>query len=315
VLEELAQTYELPRLIIEYRELDKLKTVYTDSLPEQIGPDGRIHSQLNQTVAATGRLSSSEPNLQNIPIRTELGQQIRRAFIAEKGHKLISADYSQLELRLLAHVTHDPVMLDAFQKGDDIHARTARLVFGATTDKELKEARRFAKIVNFAIAYAIEPFGLSQRVGISRKEARKVIDDYYDTYKGVHLYMEQTPEQAREEGLVRSIYGRIRPLPGINDRNGNVRNRAEREAINMPIQGTASDIVKIAMIRVEDALRNEGLKARMIMQVHDELLIEAPEDEAERVRDILCREMENAVELDVPLKVEVGIADNWMDAK
>ncbi|HYE64366.1 MAG TPA: DNA polymerase, partial [Pyrinomonadaceae bacterium] len=315
VLEELAQTYELPRLIIEYRELDKLKTVYTDSLPEQIAEDGRIHSQLNQTVTATGRLSSSEPNLQNIPIRTELGRRIRRAFIPEEGCKFVSADYSQLELRLLAHVTHDPEMLDAFQKGDDIHARTARLVFGAKTKDELKEARRFAKIVNFAIAYAIEPFGLSQRVGISRKEAKKVIDDYYDTYKGVRRYMEEVPEQARELGYVRSIYGRIRPIPGINDCNGNIRSRAEREAINMPIQGTSSDIVKIAMLRVDHALRREGLKARMVMQVHDELLVEAPADEAERVAELLRREMESAVELDVPLKVDVGIGDNWMDAK
>lgn len=237
VLEELAQTFELPRLIIEYRELDKLKTVYTDSLPAQIAEDGRIHGQLNQTVTATGRLSSSEPNLQNIPIRTELGRRIRRAFIAEKGNKLISADYSQLELRLLAHVTHDPVMLDAFQKNEDIHERTARLVFKAKTKEELSEARRFAKIVNFAIAYAIEPFGLSQRVGISRKEAKKVIDDYYETYKGVHRFMEEVPVKARELGHVRSIYGRLRPIPGINDRNGNIRGRAEREAINMPIQG------------------------------------------------------------------------------
>ena len=204
VLEELAQSFELPRLIIDYRELDKLKSVYTDALPHQIASDGRIHCQLNQTVAATGRLSSSEPNLQNIPIRTELGRRIRKAFVAEKGNKIISADYSQLELRLLAHITHDAVMLEAFQKGDDIHARTARLVFGAKTDEELKEARRFAKIVNFAIAYAIEPWGLSQRVGISRQEARKVIDDYYNTYKGVRRYMDEIPVRAREHGYVRS---------------------------------------------------------------------------------------------------------------
>jgi len=315
VLEELAQTFELPRLIMEYRELDKLKSVYTDSLPHQIAADGRIHCQLNQTVAATGRLSSTDPNLQNIPIRSELGQRIRRAFVAEPGHKLISADYSQLELRLLAHITHDPVMVDAFQKDDDIHNRTARLVFGATTDKELKDARRFAKIVNFAIAYAIEPFGLSQRVGITRKEAKKVIEDYYNTYKGVHRYMEEVPVQAREHGQVRSIYGRIRPLPGINDRNGNVRNRAEREAINMPIQGTASDIVKMAMLRVDARLKRENLKAEMLMQIHDELLLEAPEEEAQRISEVLREEMEHAVKLDVPLKVEVGIADNWMDAK
>jgi DNA polymerase-1 len=315
VLEELAQTYELPRLIIEYRELDKLKSVYTDALPHQIAADGRIHGQLNQTVAATGRLSASEPNLQNIPIRTELGRRIRRAFIPDPGNKLISADYSQLELRLLAHITRDEVMLDAFQRGDDIHDRTARLVFNAKTDEELKEARRFAKIVNFAIAYAIEPWGLSQRVGISRQEARKVIDDYYATYKGVRRYMDEIPVQAREHGLVRSLYGRIRPLAGINDRNANIRRAAEREAINMPIQGTASDIVKIAMLHVEDAFRREGLKARILMQVHDELLVECAATDAETVAGTLKREMESAVELDVPLIAETGIGDNWMDAK
>lgn len=315
VLEELAQTHELPRLIIDYRELDKLKSVYTDALPHQIAADGRIHCQLNQTVAATGRLSSSEPNLQNIPIRSELGRRIRRAFVAEKGNKIISADYSQLELRLLAHITQDPVMLDAFQHGEDIHNRTSRLVFGAETDAELKEARRFSKIVNFAIAYAIEPWGLSQRVGISRAEAKKVIQDYYNTYKGVRRYMEEVPLRAREHGYVRSIYGRIRPLQGISDRNANIRKAAEREAINMPIQGTASDIVKIAMLHVEDEFRREKLKAQMLMQVHDELLVEAPDDEVERVVAILRKEMESAVQLDVPLIADVGIGDNWMDAK
>ena len=315
VLEELAQTFELPRLIIDYRELDKLKSVYTDALPHQIAPDGRIHCLLNQTVAATGRLSSSDPNLQNIPIRTELGRRIRRSFVAEKGNKIISADYSQLELRLLAHITQDPVMLEAFQNGEDIHARTARLVFGARTDEELKEARRFAKIVNFAIAYAIEPWGLSQRVGISRPEAKKVIEDYYNTYKGVRRYMEEVPLRAREHGYVRSIYGRIRPLPGISDRNANIRKAAEREAINMPIQGTASDIVKLAMLRVDEEFKREGLDARLLMQVHDELLVETPAAAAEHVAEVLKREMEAAVSLDVPLIVDVGIADNWMDAK
>ena len=315
VLEELAQTHELPRMVIEYRELDKLKSVYTDALPQQIAADGRIHCLLNQTVAATGRLSSSDPNLQNIPIRTELGRRIRRAFVAERGNKIISADYSQLELRLLAHITQDEVMLEAFQNGEDIHARTARLVFGAKTDAELKEARRFAKIVNFAIAYAIEPWGLSQRVGISRAEAKKVIADYYNTYKGVRRYMEEVPLRAREHGYVRSIYGRIRPLPGINDRNANIRKAAEREAINMPIQGTASDIVKIAMLHVAEEFKRAGLSARLLMQVHDELLVESPADQSEQVAQILKREMESAVQLDVPLIVDVGVAENWMDAK
>lgn len=315
VLEELAQQFELPRLIIEYRELDKLKSVYTDALPHQIATDGRIHCNLNQTVAATGRLSSSDPNLQNIPIRSEMGRRIRRAFVAEPGNKIISADYSQLELRLLAHITQDPVMLEAFQKGEDIHARTARLVFGARTDEELKEARRFAKIVNFAIAYAIEPWGLSQRVGISRQEAKKVIEDYYNTYKGVRRYMEEVPLRAREHGYVRSIYGRIRPLPGIADRNANIRKAAEREAINMPIQGTASDIVKIAMLHVDEEFKRNGLAARLLMQVHDELLVEVPEKEVEKVTEILKHEMETAVSLDVPLIADVGVGENWMDAK
>ena len=315
VLEELAQQFELPRLIIEYRELDKLKSVYTDALPHQIATDGRIHCQLNQTVAATGRLSSSDPNLQNIPIRSEMGRRIRRAFVAEQGNKIVSADYSQLELRLLAHITQDPVMLEAFQNGEDIHARTARLVFGARTDAELKEARRFAKIVNFAIAYAIEPWGLSQRVGISRQEAKKVIEDYYNTYKGVRRYMEEVPVRAREHGYVRSIYGRIRPLAGIADRNANIRKAAEREAINMPIQGTASDIVKIAMLHVDEEFKRNGLEARLLMQVHDELLVEVPEKEVEKVTEILKHEMETAVVLDVPLIADVGVGENWMDAK
>ena len=315
VLEELAQQFELPRLIIDYRELDKLKSVYTDALPQQIATDGRIHCQLNQTVAATGRLSSSDPNLQNIPIRSEMGRRIRRAFVAENGNKIISADYSQLELRLLAHITQDPVMLEAFQKGEDIHKRTARLVFGAKTDEELREARRFAKIVNFAIAYAIEPWGLSQRVGITRQEAKKVIEDYYNTYKGVRRYMEEVPIRAREHGYVRSIYGRIRPLPGIMDRNANIRKAAEREAINMPIQGTASDIVKIAMLKVDEEFKRDGLESRMLMQVHDELLVEVPEKEVPKVTEILKHEMETAVSLDVPLVADVGVGDNWMDAK
>src|SRR6201988_5224480 len=315
VLEELAQSYELPKLIIDYRELDKLKSVYTDALPHQIATDGRIHCQLNQAVAATGRLSSSDPNLQNIPIRSEMGRRIRRAFVAEKGNNIISADYSQLELRLLAHITQDEVMLEAFQNGEDIHKRTARLVFGAKTDDELKEARRFAKIVNFAIAYAIEPWGLSQRVGISRQEAKKVIEDYYNTYKGVRRYMEEVPIRAREHGYVRSIYGRIRPLQGITDRNANIRKAAEREPINMPIQGTASDIVKIAMLKVDEEFKRAALESRMLMQVHDELLVEVPDKEVGKVTEILKHEMATTISLDVPLVADVGVGYNWMDAK
>jgi DNA polymerase-1 len=295
--------------------MDKLKATYAVALPRMIREDGRIHGCLNQTVAATGRLSSTEPNLQNIPVRTELGREIRKAFIPEKGNKLISADYSQLELRILAHITKDPVMSKAFKEGEDIHANTARLVFGAKGEKDLKEKRRLAKIVNFGIAYAVEAFGLSQRVGISRAEARKVIDDYFATYKGIRAYMDRTPEEARAKGYVSSLFGRRRYFPSIRDRNFNVRSRAEREAINMPIQGTASDIVKIAMIRVADALKKEKLATKMIMQVHDELLFEAPKAEVNQATEIIKREMEAAATLDVPLVVDVGAGDNWMDAK
>lgn len=315
LLLELAEKYDIARLIIDYRELDKLKATYSDALPKMIDEDGRIHGNLNQTVATTGRLSSTDPNLQNIPIRTELGQQIRRAFVPEPGNKLISADYSQLELRLLAFVTRDERMLDAFQNGEDIHAQTARLVFGAQSDAEMRIARRNAKIVNFAIAYAVEAYGLSQRVGISRAEARKVIEDYYETYKGVKKFMDETPEVAREKGFVTSIYGRRRYLPSINDRNFSVRTRAEREAINMPIQGTASDIVKISMLKTDEALHRAGLKTQMIMQVHDELLFEAPAAEVERATEVIRESMESAVELDVPLTVEIGAGDNWMNTK
>ena len=315
VLAELALEYDIAQLIIDYREMDKLKATYADSLPKMINKDGRIHGVLSQAVAVTGRLSSTEPNLQNIPIRTELGQRIRAAFIPEKGHKLISADYSQLELRILAHITKDPVMLEAYLNNEDIHAKTAKLVFGATDEKDLKEKRRLAKIVNFGIAYAVEAFGLSTRVGISKAEARKVIDDYFATYQGIRAYMDRTPEEAREKGYVTSLFGRRRYFPGIRDRNFTVRSRAEREAINMPIQGTASDIVKIAMIRVHQALKAAVLQTTMIMQVHDELLFEAPESEIGKACEIIKREMEGAATLDVPLIADVGVGDNWMGTK
>ena len=315
VLVELATTFDIAQHIIDYRELYKLRATYADALPRMIASDGRIHGALNQTVAATGRLSSTEPNLQNIPVRTELGQRIRKAFIPEKGNKLISADYSQLELRILAHITKDANMLEAFKNNEDIHAQTARLVFGATTEKEMKEKRRLAKIVNFGIAYAVEAFGLSQRVGISRSEAKQVIADYFETYKGIREYMDRTPIEAREKGYVTSLFGRRRFFPSINDRNFAVRSRAEREAINMPIQGTASDIVKIAMIRVANALKAEKLQTKMIMQVHDELLFETPESEIEAVKVLIKREMESAATLDVPIIVEIGVGDDWMNAK
>jgi DNA polymerase-1 len=316
VLEELAAKYELPRLIIEYRELAKLKNTYVDALPKLIDPKtGRIHTTLNQAVAATGRLSSTNPNLQNIPIRSEMGRRIRAAFVAAPGHVLLSADYSQIELRIFAHITGDPVMTDAFKMGEDIHARTARAVFGAKSKEEEHRHRRVAKIVNFAIAYDIGPFGLAQRTGLSRAEAKAAIQSYYQTYTGVRRYMEETPTQVRQTGIVRTIFGRIRPIPDIANRNHNLRARAEREAINAPIQGTAADLVKIAMIKVHKRLRREKLGAKMILQVHDELLLEVPQGEVERTGEIVKQEMESVHEMAVPLLVDVGTGHTWMEAK
>jgi len=316
VLDELAEKYELPRLIIEHRELAKLKSTYVEALPSLIDPaDDRIHTTLNQTIAATGRLSSTDPNLQNIPVRTEMGRKIRRAFIPADGCVLLSADYSQIELRLLAHVTKDPVMLETFKRGEDIHTRTAREVFGAKTDAEMKEARRKAKIVNFGIAYVIGPFGLAQRVGISRAEAKKVIENYYRTYAGVKRFMDELPDRARDDkNTARSIFGRMRRLPDLASK-GPVRARAEREAVNMPMQGSASDIVKLAMLNVRDALRREKLHAKMILQVHDELVFEVPKSEVEKTSAVVKKAMESAAKIDVPLDVEIGYGENWVDAK
>ncbi len=316
VLDELAEKYELPRLIIEHRELAKLKSTYVDAFPQLINPaDGRIHTTLNQTIAATGRLSSINPNLQNIPIRTEMGRRIRRAFIPADGHVLLSADYSQIELRLLAHVTKDEVMLETFRQGEDIHARTARAVFKANTAEEMRDARRKAKIVNFGIAYVIGPFGLAQRVGISRSEAKKVIEEYYRTYASVKKYMDELPNLAREKGcMTRSIYGRKRYLPDLESK-GTARARAEREAVNMAMQGSTSDIVKLAMLRVVEGLRREKLKARMILQVHDELVFEVPKKEVEMTGEVVKAAMESAAKIDSPLIVEIGVGENWVDAK
>jgi DNA polymerase-1 len=316
VLEELAAEFELPRLVIEYRELTKLKGTYVDALPALIDPaTGRIHTSLNQAVAATGRLSSTNPNLQNIPVRTEAGRAIRRAFVAAPGCELISADYSQIELRVLAHVADDEAMKAAFRGGEDIHAATARAVFGATSAAEEKEKRRLAKIVNFAIAYSVGAFGLAQRTGLSRKAAKEAIDNYYATFKGVRAYMDETPERARERGEVRTLFGRLRQIPDIDNKNHNLRARAEREAINMPIQGTAADVMKLAMIAVHEALVAERLRGRVVMQVHDELLVEAPDGEVERTSELLKRVMEGAFEMSVPLVVDVGSGTNWMAAK
>jgi DNA polymerase I len=316
VLEELAQKYDLPRLVIEYRELSKLKGTYVDAIPALIHADtGRVHTSLNQAIAATGRLSSTNPNLQNIPVRSAIGRRIRSAFIAPPGCSLVSADYSQIELRVLAHVTSDRRMTEAYRNNEDIHAATARALFGATSKDEEKEKRRLAKIVNFAIAYNVGAFGLAQRTGLSRKEAKAAIDAYYETYSGVRHYMDETPETAREKGEVRTIFGRVRRMPDIDNRNHQLRAAAEREAINMPIQGTAADLMKLAMIAVSTALEREGSKGRVVMQVHDELLLEVPTAEVDATAALVRREMERVYELSVPLVVEVGSGSNWMEAK
>lgn len=315
-LEELAARHELPRLVLEYRELSKLKGTYVDALPKLINPrTGRLHTTFNQAATATGRLSSTNPNLQNIPIRSEMGQQIRAAFVPSPGYLLMSADYSQIELRIFAHMTGDPAMTEAFRRGKDIHAETARAVFGAKTKEEEAQKRRLAKIVNFAIAYAVGAFGLAERTGLTRAEAKRVIENYYNTYKGVRRYMEETPKQVRKTGLTRTLLGRIRPIPEINNRNQNIRARAEREAINAPLQGTTADLVKMAMIAVRQKLRAENLGAKLLLQVHDELLFEVPEAELQPTRELVRHQMESIYKLSVPLRVNIGIGRNWMEAK
>jgi DNA polymerase I len=316
VLEELAQTYELPRLILEYRQIAKLKSTYVDALPVLINPKtGRIHTSFNQTGAATGRLSSSDPNLQNIPIRSELGRLIRGAFIPEQGNVLISADYSQVELRILAHLSQDEVLVDAFRSGEDIHERTANEVFSEEELLNRAECRRRAKVINFGIVYGLSAFGLSQTLGISRDDAQTFIDAYFRKYSGVRVWLDKTVEEVRQQGHVRTLFGRIRQIPDINSKDFNIRHFAERTAVNSPIQGTASDIIKIAMIRIHQALQDKHLSAKILLQVHDELVIEVPEAEVEETRSMVQEQMEGAVKLLVPLKVDLNIANNWMDMK
>ncbi|MBZ5497591.1 MAG: DNA polymerase I [Acidobacteriia bacterium] len=316
VLEELAESYELPRLILEYRQFSKLKSTYVDTLPALINDEtGRVHTSFNQTGTATGRLSSSDPNLQNIPIRTELGRRIRGAFIPEKGYRLVSADYSQVELRVLADLSEDEVLVDAFRHNEDIHERTAREVFSEAERANRAECRRRAKVINFGIVYGLSAFGLAQRLGISREDAQAFIDAYFTRYKGVRNWLDRTIEEARRTGLVRTLFGRIRPIPDIHSKDYAVRQFAERTAVNTPIQGTAADIIKIAMIRIWKVLHEKELSSRILLQVHDELVLESPEREVEKVQEIVRQEMENAVSLKVPLRVDMGLGDSWMEMK
>lgn len=316
VLEELAEQHQAPRLVLEYRQLSKLKSTYVDALPVLINRcTQRLHTTLNQTGAVTGRLSSTNPNLQNIPIRTELGREIRAAFIAEPGHVLLSADYSQIELRLLAHFSGDPLLTEAFRNGEDIHQLTASQVFGVPPLMIDAEHRRRAKAVNFGIVYGISPFGLAQQLGIEQREAKKFIDAYFQKYTGVRAFIDRVLEETRREQKVKTLFGRTRPIPDINSRNANSRGFAERTAVNTPLQGTAADLIKLAMINLDAELCQRRLKSRMLLQVHDELLFEVPESEIEVMRGLVKDKMENVHSLSVPLLVEIGVGPNWRDVE
>ena len=316
VLEELALTHELPKLILEYRGLHKLKGTYVDALPLLVNPEtGRVHTSFNQAVAATGRLSSSDPNLQNIPIRTEIGREIRSAFIAAPGHVLISADYSQIELRVLAHLAGEDTLIESFRGGEDIHDRTALKVFGADSGLGKHELRRRAKIINYALLYGKTAFTLAKDIGVTKEAAQTFIDAYFAGFPKVRGYIDTTVEEARRTGVVKTMFGRRRLVPELNSRNGQIRMAAERATINMPIQGTAADILKRAMIDIHAALAAPGTRTRMILTVHDELVFEAPTEQADEASAMVKELMQNAVTLAVPLDVDVGYADNWRDAK
>jgi DNA polymerase-1 len=313
VLEQLAGRNEVPRLVLEFRHLSKLKSNYIDALPLLADSNSRVHTTFQAAATATGRLSSVNPNLQNIPIRTELGREIRAAFTAAPGTQLLSADYSQIELRLLAHFSGDPLLVKAYAENIDIHAMTASEVFGVPIENMDKETRNRAKAVNFGIVYGISPFGLAAQLGISQQEARAYIDRYFARYQGVRAFIEKTLEATRREGSVRTLFGRMRPIPDIESRNPNQRGFAERTAINTPLQGTAADLIKLAMIAIDRKLTEQGLQTRMVLQVHDELLFEVPTDETAAIETLVRTEMEGVVALSVPLVADLGFGANWRD--
>ncbi len=317
VLEQLADMgHALPKLILSYRELQKLKSTYVDVLPLRVNREtGRIHTSFNQVGAQTGRLSSSDPNLQNIPVRSPRGEGIRRGFIPAAGCKFVVADYSQIELRLMAHLSGDPAFIEAFRRGDDIHKQTAAIIFGVPLAEVSSEMRARAKTINFGTIYGQGPFALSKMLGITQDEAKRFIGDYFTRFAGVRAFLDKCVATAKAQGYVETLFGRRRYIPEISDRNFNIRAFGERTAQNTPLQGSAADLIKIAMVRIHEALPAAGLKAQMLLQVHDELVIEAPADEAERAGQLVKEHMEGAAKLDVPLLVTVGIGDNWMDAK
>jgi DNA polymerase-1 len=313
VLEELAEHHTVPALVLEYRQLSKLKSTYLDSLPSLADAEGRVHTTFNQVGTATGRLSSTNPNLQNIPIRTAVGREIRAAFVAAPGNLLMSADYSQIELRLMAHFSQDPLLLNAYRTGIDIHTLTAAEVFGVDPETMSKETRARAKAVNFGIVYGISPFGLAAQLNIDQKEAKLYIETYYDRYKGIKRFIEETLETVRRDGSVKTHFGRVRPIPDIQSRNPNMRGFAERTAINTPLQGTAADLIKLAMIKIDAEITRRNLRSRMTLQVHDELLFDVVPEESEELQDLVKREMENVAEFSIPIVAEVGVGDNWRD--
>jgi DNA polymerase I len=315
VLEELAEHNEVPRQVLQFRQLAKLKSNYIDSLPLLADAEGRVHTTFNQVGTATGRLSSTNPNLQNIPIKTELGREIRAAFIAAPGNLLISADYSQIELRLMAHYSEDPLLVRAFAEGQDIHTLTAAEVFGVAAEGMDKQTRDRAKAVNFGIVYGISPFGLAAQLGIEQNVARLYIETYFARYSGVRRYIDQLLEETRREQRVRTLFGRVRPIPDMQSRNANLRGFAERTAVNTPLQGTAADLIKIAMIRIDRRLKEERLQTKMTLQVHDELLFDVPEKEVDQVKQLVRHEMETVIELKVPIVVDCGAGPNWRDLK
>ena len=315
VLEKLRDKHPIVEAVLDYRQLAKLKSTYVDGLTKVIAADGRIHTSFQNTVTATGRLSSTEPNLQNIPVRTELGAELRKMFVAPAGRVLVDADYSQIELRLLAHIAGDEHMIAAFRTGEDIHTVTASQVFGVPPEQVTHEMRRRAKAVNFGIVYGISDFSLSQDIGVTRAEAKAYMEKYFEKYSGVHAYMTQVVERAKADGYVSTLMGRRRWLPELKSSNFNLRSFGERVALNMPIQGTAADLIKKAMLHVDGRLRREGLEARLVLQVHDELIVECPEGEAEQVQRLLAEEMEHVAELAVPLTAEAHAGKSWAEAK
>jgi DNA polymerase-1 len=313
VLEGLAEQHEIAQLVIEFRHLAKLKSNYIDALPLLVDSDSRVHTTFNAAATATGRLSSTNPNLQNIPIRTELGREIRAAFVAASGFRLLSADYSQIELRLMAHFSEDPLLTDAYKTDRDIHTLTASEVFGVPPEQMDKQTRARAKAVNFGIVYGISAFGLAAQLGIPQAEAKIYIERYFERYAGVKQFIEETIEQTRKDGSVKTLFGRTRPIPDIESRNANQRGFAERTAVNTPLQGTAADLIKLAMIAIDRKLTEQKLRSRMVLQVHDELLFEVPEEETEVITKLVKDEMQNVVQLRVPIVADLAFGNNWRD--